>query len=108
MGAISAECNRTVKKSFSLLAHVGSLSGDVLKARKKLKAAESELITEEEEYPLKRKRKLCQRFNFSSDEASSNDNINPTSKNVCRLKVPKLPDDLQFTKVMIYTFIYSF
>ncbi|GBN43110.1 hypothetical protein AVEN_134470-1, partial [Araneus ventricosus] len=42
---------------------------DVLKARKKLKAAESELITEEEEYPLKRERKLCQRFNFSSDEA---------------------------------------
>ncbi|GBM88310.1 hypothetical protein AVEN_215428-1, partial [Araneus ventricosus] len=74
---------------------------DVLKARKKLKAAESELITEEEEYPLKRKRKLCKKFNFSSDEASSDDNINPTSKNVCKLKAPKPPDDLQFTKVII-------
>ncbi|GBM88330.1 hypothetical protein AVEN_61940-1 [Araneus ventricosus] len=77
------------------------IASDVLKARKKLKAAESELITEEEEYPLKRKRKLCKKFNFSSDEASSDDNINPTSKNVCKLKAPKPPDDLQFTKVII-------
>ncbi|GBM01854.1 hypothetical protein AVEN_218974-1 [Araneus ventricosus] len=67
---------------------------DVLKATEKLKAVESELITAEEEYPLKRKRKLCKRFNFNSDEESSDDNINPTSKNVCRLKVPKLSDDL--------------
>ncbi|GBM16797.1 hypothetical protein AVEN_9385-1 [Araneus ventricosus] len=65
--------------------------GDVLKERKKLKAAESEseLVTEEEGYPLKRKRKLCKRFNFSSDEAFSDDNIN----DVCRLKIPKLPDN---------------
>ncbi|GBL68463.1 hypothetical protein AVEN_163343-1, partial [Araneus ventricosus] len=64
-------------------------TGDVLKAREKLKAAESEseLITEEKKYPLKRKRKLCKRFSFSSDEASSDDNID-TSKNICRLKVP--------------------
>ncbi|GBN30077.1 hypothetical protein AVEN_265791-1 [Araneus ventricosus] len=70
-------------------------TGDVLKAREKLKAAESEseLITEEEEYPLKRKRKLCKRFSFSSDEAFSDDNID-TSKNIYRLKVPKLSDVL--------------
>lgn len=69
---------------------------NILKARKKLRDAESEseLFTEEEERPVKRRRKVCKRFSFSDD---SNDDQDCPSKIVSSLKVPDVPECLKST-----------